>query len=165
MFAARLFSVRLMIRGTSAVAGVILGATLLAGCGEEAPREPRPDPSDAPSASAEPTDDPSLIVDGTASENLPYFDLVNSRLLAEGVHPGGREIIDNLVASGFDRAAMQLTPDKTSIGRDVDSLQFAVKWGEDCLIGQTSDAGYVGIVGPATGATGCLIGTTRTIDW
>ncbi|OAN41030.1 hypothetical protein A4X16_01575 [Microbacterium sp. H83] len=80
----------------------------------------------------------------------------------------GRAYVDALTAAGFDRAAMQVTQDATTVGNPVESLQFSVRWGDaDCLVGQ---------VGPSTGepvtavlpqlAEGrCLVGTTRAIDW
>lgn len=80
----------------------------------------------------------------------------------------GRAYIDALVAAGFDRTAMQVTQDLTTVGNPVESLQFSVSWaGEECLVGQ---------VGPSTGepvtvvvdqlAEGrCLVGNTRPIDW
>lgn len=132
---------------------------------------PDPPESKAPpttSASAIPSAPaaPELDADGTADDNRAFFDAVNSTFLAENAMPGGRPIIDNLVAAGFDKAAMQVTPDATSIGSAADSVQFSVRFGERCLIGQTSAAaGYVGTVGPAVDGGSCLVGTTRVIDW
>lgn len=117
------------------------------------------DPDPAPAAA--PTLDPA----GTADENLPYFDLVNQRLLSAQPMPGGRAIIDNLIAAGFDRAAMQVTADRTAIGGAVDSQQFSVRFGGRCLIGQASDTGYRSLVGPTVSGDMCLIGETRAIDW
>ena len=114
---------------------------------------------------ASPTPTPSFQPAGDAADNLAYFDAVNQRLLSATPTPGGRAIIDNLVSAGFDKAAMQVTPDETTIGNAVDSVQFSVRIGGDCLIGQSSGAGYTGTVGPVADGTSCLIGTTRVIDW
>ena len=154
---------RAILAGVSAV----LVSVALAACVPGSTLRPLPSTSASgqPSASATPVDDPELVPDGTADDNLPYFNLVNSQFLAADPTPGGRAIIDNLVAAGFDKAAMQVTPDSTSIGRDVDSVQFSVRFGDRCLVGQSSGAGYVGIVGPAVSDTLCLIGKTRAIDW
>ena len=166
MSSARTLCIRAGRMLVSAVSGVVLVLTL-AGC--SGGPSPEPSPSTAPTPSATATAvapaEPALLPEGTAEDNLAYFDLVNERFLAAGQLPGGRPIIDNLVAAGFDKSMMQVTPDSTSIGLDVDSVQFAVRFGEQCLIGQTSAAGYVGIVGPAVSATNCLLGTTRAIDW
>ena len=55
----------------------------------------------------------------------------------------GRAYIDALVAAGFDKSAMQVTPDQSTVGNPAESIQFSVRWGEECLVGQ---------VGPSTGA-------------
>lgn len=77
----------------------------------------------------------------------------------------GRDIIDNLVAAGFDKAAMQVTPDKTAINGQVDSILFSVKLGAQCLLGQHGGGGYTSSVQAALVSGGCLIGKTRPIDW
>ena len=41
----------------------------------------------------------------------------------------GRAYIDALVAAGFDKAAMQVTPDQTTVGNPAESIQFSVRWG------------------------------------
>jgi hypothetical protein len=72
---------------------------------------------------------------------------------------------DGLAAGGFDKSTMQVTADTTSIGRDADSVQFSVLWGQDCLIGQVSGAGYTSQTAPVLGTGACLVGSTRAIDW
>ena len=126
---------------------------------------PAESPSPDASVSADPAPAPSLQPGGSASDNLPYFDSVNKALLAGNPMPGGRPIVDNLVAAGFDKSMIQVTPDKTAIGRDVDSVQFSVRFGDECLVGQASPAGYASTDGPTVAGTGCLIGITRTLDW
>lgn len=146
---------------------VLAGSAALAGCVPDATPEPTAEPAPSASASASPSpvpEAPELVAGGSAEDNLAYFDAVNESLLAGAPTPGGRPIVDNLVAAGFDRAAMQVTPDTTAIGGEVDSVQFSVRVGDQCLLGQSSDSGYVGTVGPAVGDS-CLLGVTRTIDW
>ena len=108
---------------------------------------------------------PTFRPTGTAADNLAYFNFVNTAFLAPDPTPGGRRIIDNLVAAGFDKKAMQVTSDTTTLGRDVDSTQFSVRFGSSCLVGSASASGYVGVVGPAVSGVLCLLGTTRAIDW
>lgn len=157
-----------MVRSRRVIAAVVALAavTLLTACTNEPEQTPPPSAfstqAPSPTPTAEP--DPELIPDGTATDNLPYFDFINEAFLAGG-NPGGRPIIDNLVAAGFEKAAMQLTADKTAIGGTVDSLQFSVQIGNDCLIGQAGAGGYTRTAGAALGTGGCLVGTTRTIDW
>ena len=160
------------------MAAATLGiAVALAGCGVSDPQV-RPSsatvdpsgesgPAPAPDTAPQPEPEPAAQFDpdGTADDNLAFFDDVNARFLAADQSPGGRPIVDNLVAAGFDREAMELTRDTTPIGRQADSVQFSVRIGDACLVGQASDSGYVGIVGPVLGGSRCLIGELRPIDW
>ena len=128
-------------------------------------------PAAAPSASSAPEDsEPSasaLVPDGTAADNLPVFAAVTAAVWATDDRGAGRAYVDALVQAGFDRSAMQVTHDRSTVGDPAESIQFSVRWGQECLIGQ---------VGPATGepvttvmpvlAEGdCLVGNTRPIDW
>ena len=145
-------------------------AVLLSGCTTGTVPDPTASvtapPTISPSATASASAAPELDANGTADDNRAFFDAVNSSFLASNAMPGGRPIIDNLVAAGFDKTTMQVTPDATSIGSAVDSVQFSVRFGDRCLVGRTSTAaGYVGTVGPAVDGGNCLVGTTRVIDW
>lgn len=156
------------------IAGLALASALaLTGCTATGPvpaptagatGAPRPVPSTiAPPGSIEPVLRPEL----SAAENLAYFDSVNRAVIAADPSPGGRAFIDALVAAGFDRAAMQVTADTTTLGEPADSIQFAVAFGPDCLVGQfgPKSDGYQSAVRPALGTGGCLVGATRPIDW
>jgi hypothetical protein len=145
------------------------GAIALAGCTVPTPE---PAPSRTATASATPSSAPTstvpaLVPDGSATDNLPFFTALVGQVWAGADRASGRAYIDALVAAGFDKAAMQVTADQSTVGNDAESIQFSVRWGEECLIGQ---------VGPATGEPvsvvvdglpdgGCLLGRTRTIDW
>jgi hypothetical protein len=159
-------SVRRWAQFAATVAVAAITVTLAA-C-TTAPAKPAPAQSPASTHSATPsaTAAPPLkfLAGGSAEDNLEYFDLVNTTLL-EGGNPGGRAIVDNLVAAGFDKTAMQVTADRTPLGSDVDSLQFSVKLGDECLVGQADAGGYVSVVVAALASGGCLVGNTRTIDW
>ena len=137
-------------------------ALALAGCAEEPPL-PMPLPSTSPSASASAPAAP----DNSAAGQKQRFDETNAATLeaAGGANPGGRAFIDGLVAAGFDKAAMQVTPDKTAINLDADNVQFSVLIGEDCLVGQFGNVGYQSAVLPALSTGACLVGNTRPIDW
>lgn len=128
-----------------------------------------PEPTtSAPSATVDPAPSgPALVPDGSADDNLPYFTSIIDAVWASPANAQGRAYIDALVAGGFDKSAMQVTLDQSTVGNPAESIQFSVRWGEECLIGQ---------VGPATGAAvtataavleggHCLIGKTRPIDW
>lgn len=105
--------------------------------------------------------------EGTAEENLPFFTSIVEAVWATPEQAQGRAYVDALTAAGFDKGAMQVTQDLSTVGNPAESIQFSVRWGDECLIGQ---------VGPATGAPFtttaavlepdlCLIGQTRPIDW
>ncbi|WP_435744634.1 DUF6993 domain-containing protein [Microbacterium sp. PMB16] len=133
-----------------------------------------PDPSASPSAEVSPSPTattpagPVLVPDGTASENLPLFTKIADGVWASDQRGAGRAYIDALIAAGFDRDAMQVTQDQSTVGNPAESLQFSVRWGdEECLIGQVgpSTGKAVTAVMPQLAEGRCLIGTTRPIDW
>jgi hypothetical protein len=163
---------RLDITAVLALAGA---ATIVgvAGCTAPAPG-PTPGPasqtaSAAPSASESPAPvaPPTLRPERSADENLAYFDSVNLGVVAANSAAGGRDFIDALVAAGFDRSQMEVTADRTTVHLEADSVQFAVLFQGECLVGQYGPAsgGYHSAVRPALGTGGCLVGQTRPIDW
>ena len=162
---------RLDITAVLALAGaaLIVGVTA---CTAAPPPAPSATPSSAPAA---PTDTapategaaPTLNPDLPASENLPFFDSVNLGVVAANASAGGRDFIDALVAAGFDKSQMEVTADRTTVDLQADSVQFAVLFADECLVGQYGPAsgGYHSAVRPALGTGGCLVGETRPIDW
>lgn len=108
-----------------------------------------------------------LVPDGTADENLPLFSAVVAGVWATPQQVTGQAYVDALVAAGFDKSAMQLTPDQSTVGNPAESIQFSVRWGQDCLVGQVgpSTGAPVTVVLPALGEGTCLVGDTRPIDW
>lgn len=146
---------------------VLVGAATLAGCTAPA-AAPSATPTSTPVVTATPAPaDPVLVPEGTADDNLPVFAQVVESVWNGPDQASGRAYIDALTATGFDKAAMQVTADQSTVGNAAESIQFSVRWGEECLVGQ---------VGPATGAPvsvvlpglpdgGCLLGQTRAIDW
>ena len=123
-------------------------------------------PTATPGATATPSA-PALVPGGTAQQNLPFFDKVNRATLAANPNATGRDFIDALAVAGFPKADMQVTVDTTTIGLKANSIQFSVRMGETCLIGQNgADAGgYNSQVTPVLATGACLIGDTRPIDW
>jgi hypothetical protein len=108
-----------------------------------------------------------LHPDGSATENLPLFTAVTDAVWATSHKAKGRAYIDALVTAGFDKAAMQVTKDDSTVGNPAESIQFSVRWGEECLIGQVGPATGkpVTAVMPGLAGDACLIGDTRKIDW
>jgi hypothetical protein len=161
-----------------APAAILVGPALvlalaLAACSQTTAGTPTSSATTTGTATLTPTPTPSvaagpaLVPGGTAAQNLPYFDKVNRATIAANPGAQGRAFIDALVAAGFAKSDMQLTPDMTTIGLKANSIQFSVQLGDTCLIGQYgADAGGYQSTTSATLATGgCLIGQTRPIDW
>lgn len=151
---------------------MILGlAVSLTACANEpaAPVAPSPSASVAASPDAAPDEPaaPTLVPSGTAAENLPLFTAVVDSVWAGPENVSGRAYVDALVAAGFDKTAMQVTNDLTTIGNAAESIQFSVQWGQECLVGQVGPAtgGAVTTIVPVLPEGGCLIGVTRPIDW
>lgn len=122
-----------------------------------------------PSSTATPTPTPPPVFDPaqSATENLPFFDWTSLAALAANPEAGGRDFVDALVAAGFDKAAMEVTPDRTAVDLAADSVLFSVRFNDECLIGQHGPAsqGFHSMVAPILATGTCLVGTTRQIDW
>jgi hypothetical protein len=108
-----------------------------------------------------------LNPEGTASDNLPYFSSIVTAVWAGPENVSGRAYIDALAAGGFDKAAMQVTRDESTVGDPAESIQFSVLWAGECLVGQVGPAtgAPVAVVLRPVGSGKCLIGETRPIDW
>ncbi|UGB33958.1 hypothetical protein LQ938_08615 [Microbacterium sp. cx-55] len=150
---------------------IAAGAVALAGCTGTTPAPSlSPSPtvvvSDTPSATPTPTG-PALVPEGSADDNLPYFAELVAQVWNGGDRVSGRAYVDALVAAGFDKSAMQVTADQSTVGNPAESIQFSVRWGQECLIGQVGPAtgNPVSIVAEGLPDGGCLLGRTRTIDW
>ncbi|WOQ70590.1 hypothetical protein RYJ27_05140 [Microbacterium limosum] len=157
-----------MGRAGRTFAALALATVALAACAGEP--TPTPTPSVSTPAAPQPTptpEAPALQPDGDAAANLPFFAQTVQGVWDSGAGVAGRAYVDALAAAGFDKAAMQVTDDETTLGNPVESLQFSVRWNEECLIGQvgpeTGDP--VAVVLPVIEGDRCLVGDTRTIDW
>lgn len=155
-------------RAAGVLAVTAAAALLLSGC------TPTPAPSPSASVSASPDAEstspaaPALVPEGTADDNLPVFTATAESIWATEQRGSGRAYIDALIGAGFDREAMQVTQDQTTVGNPAESLQFSVRWGDDeCLVGQVgpSTGQVVTTVMPQLAEGRCLVGTTRPIDW
>lgn len=153
---------------SGAAAALIL---LLSACAPVAAPTPKPtatsEAPENPTATPEPQG-PVLVADGSATDNLPLFTAITAQVWATDQRGSGRAYIDALVAAGFDRGAMQVTQDQTTVGNAAETLQFSVRWGEkECLVGQVgpSTGEPVTVVLPQLAEGRCLVGSTRAIDW
>lgn len=156
------------MRGMWGVAILAAGlAVALAAC---VPQSVKPTAAPAPSVTASPGATeapaaPALVPEGTASENLPFFDQVNNELITAGGPFDGRSWIDNLVTAGFTKSAMEVTADRTTVNAEADQIQFSVRFNGTCLIGQYGGGVYNSQATALLASGTCLIGATRPIDW
>ncbi|MBP2419535.1 DUF6993 domain-containing protein [Microbacterium imperiale] len=155
-------------RPRHAAAAVIVAATLaVAGCSQTNPEPVPTTPSPVETTTEPAPQGPVLVPEGSAADNLPLFTAVMEQVAATPDNVAGRAYVDALVAAGFDKAAMQVTADRTSVDDPVDSLQFSVLWKGECLVGQVgpSTPAPTALVLPELPSGGCLVGLTRPIDW
>ncbi|MDJ1113680.1 DUF6993 domain-containing protein [Microbacterium dauci] len=146
----------------------VLGATMalaLAACAPEPSPTPRPSAT-ATAESVSPSPTPTLEPGSAEALRSTFTDVVEA-VWSDGRSVAGRDYIDALVAAGFERDAMQVTQDRTSVDDPADSIQFSVHIGEDCLVGQVGPSvrGPIVALLPETPGETCLIGQTRPIDW
>jgi hypothetical protein len=158
-------------RALRALAAILLAGALTACTPETTPAAtPSPTITSTPEpsgAAPTPASEPVLVPDGTAADNLPLFTSVTAAVWESSGRAAGRAYVDALTAAGFDKAAMQVTNDQTTVGNPAESIQFAVRWGDECLIGQVGPAtgNPVTVVMPVLAEGTCLVGETRPIDW
>lgn len=146
----------------------MIGAFAVAGCAPTA--APAPTPTATATATATPSPTPTgpvLVPEGTATDNLPLFTAIMNQIAATDARAQGRAYIDALVAAGFPKTGMQVTNDLTTVGNPADSIQFSVRWDDECLVGQVgpSTPAPTALVLPLLPGDTCLIGQTRPIDW
>ena len=145
------------------LAPVLVGlaaVAVLAGCTSQ----PSPVPSASPTL---PADAAAVVLtpESSVEDARVVFDRTVTELMAQDPAPDGRAVVDALVAAGFDKASLQVTPDTTYTGREADSVQFSALRGESCLVGQVAAGTYAAQTAPVLGTGACLVGTTRAVDW
>jgi hypothetical protein len=125
--------------------------------------------SETPTAAYTPRPTPTHVARfekyGTAADNLEFFTFVHTSLLDSDPNALGQSLVDTLVAGGFDKLAMEVTPDKTVSGYAADAIEVSVRMGDQCLVGQKGTNGYTSVVMPVLTTGKCLVGKTRSIDW
>lgn len=149
------------------IVAIGLGALALAGCTPTLAPAPTPSVSTAEASPTPTPTGPVLVPEGSAEENLPLFAEVMNSVAATDARAQGRAYVDALVAAGFPKSDMEVTNDLTSVGNAADSIQFSVRWGDTCLIGQVGPSISVPTAKtlPVLAGGTCMIGQTRPIDW
>jgi hypothetical protein len=152
----------------SRIAFVALAAAALltiVGC---VPTSPMPTPTSTGKSSTPtptPTVAPKLDPTGTAEENFEFWEYLVGQMSDAYQMADGSVMIQSLVDNGFDKGAMELTPNETAIGETADSVIFSVRFAGECLIGQIFSDGYNATRQPILSTGKCLVGTTRPIDF
>jgi hypothetical protein len=100
---------------------------------------------------------PQFIPGGSASRNLPFFQMVLEESGAGGPTNDLTQTITNLVDAGFNVEDITYTPAKTKINISSDSVSVAIEINGECLIGQYSSSWLTTTVTEPT-VSGCLIG-------
>lgn len=145
------------------MAVVLLAAMLLAGCtgvpdaGPTGSAPPAPATLE-PGEEVVPTATPQLRPDGTAVQNLQYFEASLQGYIAANGLGTSQQLADWMTSAGFDRAALELTDWRTPTGTNEVSIDVGLRFGEDCLVGTVrADRVTANVAEPVeTGA--CLLG-------
>lgn len=151
------------MRCSRLIAPAALVAVLaLAGCSSQEGQPPA-----ETTAAAEPTQAaPAVFVPGgSAGENKPIFDQTNLQTIATNGSASSVELVNALSTTGFDKAAMEVTFDRTNVDLEADYIIVSVKIGEECLVGQRGPRGYTSDVVAPVSTGKCLIGLTQPITW
>lgn len=151
------------MRCSRLIAPAALVAVLaLAGCSSQEGQPPA-----ETTAAAEPTQAaPAIFVPGgSAGENRPIFDQTNLQTIATNGSASSVELVNALSTTGFDKAAMEVTFDRTNVDLEADYIIVSVKIGEECLVGQRGPRGYTSDVVAPVSTGKCLIGLTQPITW
>jgi hypothetical protein len=116
-----------------------------------------------PTSSARSTPAPSPSISAAVGAAQSKFDAANKRLAASNSSATDDQIVAALAAAGFAKARMQITPDETTIGRRVDSIEVSVLVDKTCLIGEYRGSAYNSTTAPVLASGKCLVGTTAAI--
>ncbi|RZT59292.1 hypothetical protein EV140_1896 [Microcella alkaliphila] len=162
----------------TALAGalVAVAALITAGCTPSSPTDPPSTAAPLPTSTASPGEpggpdvDPSepapeFVEGGSAADNAPFARfVVQQGADAVGERPSSAQVADALSTGGFDRAALEVTADRTPLGMATDVISFAVRIDDDCIIGEVRGTAVTTTVVPALATGRCLVGADASID-
>lgn len=142
----------------------------LAACApENGATEPTPHatPTASSTPTATPTPDPvEFHADGSARDNLPIFQETIERAWRSDGRAQGRTYVDLLVEAGFERSAMQVSKDLSTVGNPAETMMVSVEWSETaCLVGQfgpDTPEPVATVLEPVDGV--CIPGETAAIE-
>ncbi|MFN3708117.1 DUF6993 domain-containing protein [Microcella sp.] len=156
-----------------AAVALMIVPLLLAGCTPVTDTDPPGTGLPAPTATVNPTapgtvpdePDPEFVDGGDASDNAPFAQFVVEQLAeSHGERPASAQVADVLVANGFDRALLEVTPDRTPLGLPTDVISFAVRFADECIIGEVRGVEVTTAVAPVLATGRCLVGSDASID-
>lgn len=151
----------------AAAAAALVGAAL-AGC-TTGPGTPSPTPTPsapetiAPGNEVLPTAAPQLRPGGSADQNKMYWDAAILDYWDRFRLGSTQTMVDQLRNWGFDPAATEITYDSTAIGLGVESIEVAVRFGEECLLADVRGDRYNTVILPVLGTGKCLVGETHPV--
>lgn len=148
----------------AALAAGLSGCSVFGGAGTASTQSAAPSAAPLETTEPEATEPvvPTLDPDASAGENLPFFDATNTKVIAANAEAKGGDFISALTDAGFDPTVMEVTADRTTVDLEADSVQFAVAFQGECLIGQygPKSGGYHSDVRALLGSGDCLVSAT-----
>lgn len=127
-----------------------------------------PVPTYTPTASSSPganDTEPELRPGQSAEANRQFFDQLLDEFASANGMGTSRGIVDTLVAGGFKKADIEVTPDTTAINIAADSIVVSVRIKGECLVGQLAPSDHSSQIAPLLATGRCLVGETLPIDW
>ena len=143
-------------------AGALILALAMSGCSSPAPT-PTSSASEDKSASATPTPTPNpvLLPEGTAKENLPYFEFVVANAFAADPTLDSVGLAQKVAEAGFPAETIQYSLSTTAVGLVSDTADVATNFGGACLVAQFGPVlpePHI-VEMPSLAQGGCLIGS------
>ncbi len=151
-----------MLSARWSVAVVAAVSLILTGCAAAPTETPvTPTPTSTVLSEKSPEFDP----DGSAAINKPYFDWVILTYLVGKPKYNDESLVSALVAAGFEKDSIEITPSTTGTNLAADSITVAVAMGDNCLIGQRMrNDEYASSVEKLLSSGTCLVGETQPIN-
>ena len=150
--------------------GALAVLLVVSGCTAAPAPMPVPTPSASASASLDPGAEnlpdsvPELRPTGTATQNQLFFDYVLEQYRAANGMGTADAVVATLAGAGFDKAAMEVTPEFTAIGLMADSIVVSVQFAGECLVGQVFADHTLSMIVPPLATGRCLVGVTHPIS-
>lgn len=153
--------------GVRGAGGVVLLSSLflLVGCSSEPDIEATPDlPPPIAAVEGEPEFIPEFVTDGGARENQAFLDYTIQQSFESAEDRSGRAVVDVLRQAGFSDDSLEVTRDMSLIELPVESVTVAVRFGDECYLGQWGSDWFVSQIESVVATGRCLVGETVSLD-